>query len=280
MKQRQRVHTEAASCGRRAFTLIELLVVVAIIAVLAAILFPIFQAARKSAQTASCSLHLKQFGMVLGMYRDDYGGRNPSIWQKGLQDAKGDYSDTGSFHWVITKYASTRLGSFHNNIFKCPAAPWLRQIWTNPFARAHQGYAYTLNETGWTDDAWGRKYFGRGMRDSDILRPKELIVVGDCLGWSGYGIGYTGGMEFDNERWTATQDGSTSPSTPGWTSTNPPLDKEIPLMKHGPPGRWGGTVCAIYNLRVNHRGGANFLFYDGHVRTMNTTYGRNWVVAY
>ncbi|MGC8783641.1 MAG: prepilin-type N-terminal cleavage/methylation domain-containing protein [Armatimonadota bacterium] len=57
---------------RRAFTLIELLVVIAIIAILAAILFPVFAQARdKARQTADLS-NLKQIGLAIQMYAQDY----------------------------------------------------------------------------------------------------------------------------------------------------------------------------------------------------------------
>src|SRR5438093_13107743 len=57
---------------RRAFTLIELLVVIAIIAILAAILFPVFAQAREKARTATCSSNLKQIGIAVVMYAQDY----------------------------------------------------------------------------------------------------------------------------------------------------------------------------------------------------------------
>jgi prepilin-type N-terminal cleavage/methylation domain-containing protein len=58
--------------SRRGFTLIELLVVIAIIAILAAILFPVFAAAREKARSISCLSNMRQMGTALMMYVQDY----------------------------------------------------------------------------------------------------------------------------------------------------------------------------------------------------------------
>ena len=55
-----------------AFTLIELLVVIAIIAILAAILFPVFARARENARRSSCQSNLKQVGLGILQYAQDY----------------------------------------------------------------------------------------------------------------------------------------------------------------------------------------------------------------
>ncbi len=57
---------------KRGFTLIELLVVIAIIAILAAILFPVFAKARERARQSSCSSNLKQLGLAMLQYVQDY----------------------------------------------------------------------------------------------------------------------------------------------------------------------------------------------------------------
>jgi len=54
------------------FTLIELLVVIAVIAVIAAILFPVFAKVREKARQTSCASNLKQLGLAIAQYTQDY----------------------------------------------------------------------------------------------------------------------------------------------------------------------------------------------------------------
>ncbi|MBC8137993.1 MAG: prepilin-type N-terminal cleavage/methylation domain-containing protein [Fibrella sp.] len=61
----------------RGFTLIELLVVIAIIAILAAILFPVFVSARARARQTTCASNMRQLGLGIRMYADDYDGIMP-----------------------------------------------------------------------------------------------------------------------------------------------------------------------------------------------------------
>lgn len=72
--------------SRKAFTLIELLVVIAIIAILAAILFPVFAQAREKARQTACASNLKQLGLAIIQYTQDYDELAPvgSSWGSGL----------------------------------------------------------------------------------------------------------------------------------------------------------------------------------------------------
>ncbi|RYX81559.1 DUF1559 domain-containing protein [bacterium] len=65
---------------RKGFTLIELLVVIAIIAILAAILFPVFARARENARRASCQSNLKQIGLGIQQYTQDYDESMPMCY--------------------------------------------------------------------------------------------------------------------------------------------------------------------------------------------------------
>ncbi|MCE5218350.1 DUF1559 domain-containing protein, partial [bacterium] len=63
------------------FTLIELLVVIAIIAILAAILFPVFARAREKARQSACQSNLKQIGVAVMMYNQDYDETTFTTWR-------------------------------------------------------------------------------------------------------------------------------------------------------------------------------------------------------
>jgi prepilin-type N-terminal cleavage/methylation domain-containing protein/prepilin-type processing-associated H-X9-DG protein len=95
--------------GKRGFTLIELLVVIAIIAILAAILFPVFARARENARRASCQSNLKQIGLGILQYTQDY--------DEMLPPARGVIATNvnAPWHFLVQPYVKSV------QLFKCPS---------------------------------------------------------------------------------------------------------------------------------------------------------------
>jgi len=107
-----------------AFTLIELLTVISIIAVLAAILFPVFAKAREQARTSTCASNVSQLSRAFVMYVGDNNGRYPSEGGAGrpmvsdwvqVGDRKGDAIVADVKHGSIYPYVKER------GVYRCQA---------------------------------------------------------------------------------------------------------------------------------------------------------------
>ena len=141
---------------KSAFTLVELLVVIEIIAILAAILFPAFARARENARRSSCQSNLKQIGLSLEMYRQDYLGRF-------LPSGQADDTCPRARLEIYTK--ST-------------------QIWVCPSETNDDVQAMT---TGRNVSYMFNSQF-QSRVDGDVPRPAEMVVSHDSnpgeLGWN------------------------------------------------------------------------------------------------
>ena len=96
--------------GHGAFTLIELLVVIAIVAILAALLFPVFSAARERSRVAVCSSNLKQIGAAIDLYLQEW---DEVYFPKG-------YRVKGGF-WYWQQGVRPYLHDYNQGLWFCPS---------------------------------------------------------------------------------------------------------------------------------------------------------------
>ncbi len=176
------LHTSHRVPSRRksGFTLIELLVVIAIISVLAAILFPAFARARENGRRSACQSNLKQIGLGVMQYTQDYDERMPFASDDGAT-MTNDWMDT--LQPYIKSY----------QVLKCPS-----DMATEVPELANQATSYAVNVVG-AGDLHNPQYkfaltgayshiAGGSVPLASIVAPATTVAMADAnnLEYGGY----------------------------------------------------------------------------------------------
>ncbi len=267
---------------KNAFTLIELLVVIAIIAILAAILFPVFAQAREKARQTSCLSNMKQQGLGVMMYVQDYDETFPQAYYYN----NDNNSTNGYTHWtgLVAPYVKN-LG-----IYVCPSdknrglAP-TNFLPGNAGAGAPSGQ---VTQNAVQDNQAPRlSYIGNG---AVLSRKRRTVDPGNVVGQAAIdqvagtiliaemtdfvpcinGTSAASGVAFKTHRNTHavktaagaifTQE-TEAPGTPLMALTQAEADAAFTTCKSGTP-----THFVSYIAPLRHSEGTNYAFADGHAK--------------
>lgn len=189
--------TTGGYVSRRAFTLVELLVVIALIAVLAAMLFPALNRAKEKAQGIQCVSNTRQLAFAWFLYSDDHNGR--LAYNLGGKAGGKDPAIKTNANWVnnnltwgletdntntatLTEAALGNYTSKNALIYRCPADMVLSQEqrkegWSHRVRsysmNAMVGNAGELSAQGINSN--NPKYV-QFFRMADIPRPSDIFV--------------------------------------------------------------------------------------------------------
>ena len=189
--------TPGGYVSRRAFTLVELLVVIALIAVLAAMLFPALNRAKEKAQGVQCVSNTRQLAFAWFLYSDDYNGR--LAYNLGGKAGGKDPAMKTNANWVnnnltwgletdntnTATLTEAGLGSYTSKnalIYRCPA-DWVLSQEQRKEGWSHRVRSYSMNAM--VGDAGGISAKGKNdnnpsyvqfFRITDIPRPSDIFV--------------------------------------------------------------------------------------------------------
>jgi prepilin-type N-terminal cleavage/methylation domain-containing protein len=169
--RRKRIRTHSG------FTLIELLVVIAIIAILAAILFPVFAQAREKARAISCLNNMKQMGLGMKAYLNDWDDAYP---MNRYPDATHtDTKNPGGLNESKISWKKSMLSYVKSlDSFKCPSNPYadvMDYSGNFPISYAYNGgrfWEYTKSGGG-----YGPRF------EEDIKEPTTTILILETLSY-------------------------------------------------------------------------------------------------
>lgn len=255
---------------RGAFTLIELLVVIAIIALLAAILFPVFARARENARRSGCQSNLRQIGLGVAQYIQDYDERYPMAWQGAYNTAQVNPGSAAN-NVLITDDLNPYIKS--TQIWKCPSNGSQSRAGIQNWLNARPSdYGYHFSLLGWTDGTGSGPFTGYSAHNSDLVQAAQTIMFTEygntTIGNNGaYPTSFAAASDPSN--WWETHVGN------GGNNLLPIVT--FPTILKGPKNTWGTPGVGYSRLmHPRHLGGANALYCDGHVkfRSIGSVYSK------
>jgi prepilin-type N-terminal cleavage/methylation domain-containing protein/prepilin-type processing-associated H-X9-DG protein len=242
---------------QRAFTLIELLVVIAVIAILTSILFPVFARAREQARKSACLSNLKQVGLAVMLYVQDYDESYPMAYSP--VPSSDPMPGTSASYWfnVLQPYAKNR------NVWYCPTAGRLMVPGTD-FQQYSGGYAYNACGTSVPGSVGTTLWNGFGVMFDDATGVAQCTPHGSIVKIAA--VSNTSETILITDPASNGEDASTLYFYSGLNISY------WPQLHGGPVGPFAGvgdpTTTRAY---TNPTGGGNYLFADGHAKFMNVS---------